>query len=775
MDVDINHSNKIVNAMRCLSVLSLLLFSVLMPNNARALEKVSLQLDWKYQFEFAGFIMAKEKGFYENAGLDVDLLEYQAGIDTVEQVLTHKNNYGIHNSSVIIHEGELQPVVLLATYYQQSPLIFVTSKDIKSPKDLIGKTVMGTKDELKYSSLALLLNHFFVTPSNTHFTEHSFNIEDFIQHKVDAMSAFRTNQLFELDQLNIEYNIIDPADFGFFMSAVNLFTSREEALQHPERTRKFIDASNQGWTYALEHPRETISVIYNQYSQRKTVAALTHEVAVTKKMMLLDFFDVGALNTDLSLRAVKQLQHSGLLPEGQELGVFLFDEVLNQNNKEVIFNEKQQRYLRNKKVINMCVDPFWMPFESIQNGKHVGIVADFMESLSSRLPIPIRLVSTSSWEESLLSIKNGQCDMLPSATVTPERKTYLNFSSPYLTFPVVMATTYDKFFISDVADIREQKLGVVKGYAIAEVLRDQIEGINIVEVDSIHDGLEQVESGQLYGYIDNIVTIANSVQKDFAGMLKISSRLDNDFMLSIATRKEEPLLQEVFQKLVDNIDPQEKQLIFNKWVPVKQEISFNYSLMWKILGGIILLSLGFIYHNYQLRALNQQLKTLSVTDKLTTLFNRTKMDDVLIDQKAEVDRYRVNAAIILLDIDFFKRINDTYGHAVGDAALVEFAAIIQTNVRHTDYVGRWGGEEFIIICPHTDTEEANTLAEKLLAKIREHSYKHSEKMTASAGISNFLPSITIKETLYNVDQALYQSKQTGRDKVSIKKGMTTNQ
>ncbi|SIS41385.1 diguanylate cyclase [Neptunomonas antarctica] len=751
-------------------ILSLLIAFVLFCSSvatyAAALEKVSLQLDWKYQFEFAGFIMAKEKGFYRDAGLDVDLIEYEAGIDTVEKVLAQTNNYGSYNSSVMINDGKLKPIVLLATYFQQSPLIFVTSKEIKTPNDLIGKTIMGTKDELKYSSLALLLNHFSITTKNAKFVEHSFNNEDFIQHKVDAMSAFRTNQLFELDQLNIEYNIIDPADFGFLMSAVNLFTSQDEALQHPKRTRKFIDASNQGWHYALAHPEETIAIIYEKYSQRKTITALRNEVAVTKKMMLLKFFDVGAINTDLSTRAVKQLHYSGLLPENQELGVFLFDELLLKKNHLVTFNEAQKLYLKNKKVITLCVDPNWMPLESIYNGQHIGIAADIISKLSSQLPIPIQLVETKSWQESLDKAKQRHCDILSLVSTTPERAVYMDFTTPHLTLPIVMATTTDKFFISDIADIRDQKFGIVKGYSMVENLRKKIPGINIVEVDSIHEGLKQVESGLLYGYIDNLMSTANEIQKDFGGTLKISSRLTKDLQLSIATRNDEPELHTIFNKLVQNISPEDKQSVYNKWVSVKQEIAFDYSLMWKIVSGLSLLSLGFIYHYYQLRKLNQRLTTLSITDKLTGLYNRVKIDDVLVERKTEVDRYKIDVAIILLDIDFFKRVNDTYGHIVGDSVLVEFANIIQNNVREADYVGRWGGEEFILISPYINLTEAVTLAEKLLHKVRTHSFQQIGTLTASAGVSCFSASLNIKETLYHVDQALYRSKQTGRDKVS---------
>lgn len=734
---------------------------------AQTLEKVSVQLDWKYQFEFAGFIMAKEKGFYKEAGLDVELIEYDSGIDAVDNVLKQKNNYGLHNSSVILQDGMLQPVILLATYFQQSPLIFVTAKNIKSPKDLIGKTIMGTKTEFKYSSLALMLEHFYINPSNSLFVDHTFNIDDFIAGKVDAMSAFRTNQLFKLDELGIEYNIIDPADFGFIMSAVNLFTSQTEALEYPQRTENFINATNKGWAYALDNPRETIHTIFNKYSQLKSIESLEYEYNITKKMMLLDFYTIGTINKDLSLRTVRQLQHNGVLNKNQELGIFLFNELVHKNNQTITLNTKQQVYLHNKKVINMCVDPSWMPFESIQDGKHTGIAAELISSITTKLPIPIKLIETTSWSESLQKAKDRQCDILSLASLTPEREAYLNFTHPYLSFPIVMATTNDKFFVNDLTEIRDKKLGIVKGYAIAEILHNRIKGINIVNVNNVDEGLKLLEQGQLYGFIDNIVTIAASIQKNFAGMLKITARLPDDVSLSIATRNDEPMLLEIFDKLVYSIDPEKSQHIYNKWVSVKQEVLFDYTFMWQVIGGVLLLVLGFVYHNYQLRSLNQRLKTLSITDKLTGLYNRAKTDEVLLEQKAIVDRYKRKAAIILMDIDFFKQVNDNYGHPTGDTVLKDFAALLKKNVRATDYTGRWGGEEFIIICPNITIKEANILAEKLLNVIRAHTFPSIGKLTASAGIAAFCQSHSIKETMAHVDQALYHSKQTGRDKITI--------
>jgi polar amino acid transport system substrate-binding protein len=731
------------------------------------LEKVSLQLDWKYQFEFAGFIMAKEKGFYKDVGLDVELREYKEGVDIVDSVLSRQSNYGIYNSSVVVSDGKLKPTILMATYYQKSPLIFVTSKDIKQPSDLVGKRIMGTTDELKYSSLALMLDHFFINNKNANFLEHSFNINDFIDHKVDAMSAFRTNQLFELDQLNIPYNIIDPADYGFSMSAVNLFTSYSEALSHPERSRQFIDASNKGWAYALAHPQETIDVIYNHYSKEKSLEALTYEAEVTRKMMLLDFFDIGATNKELTIRAVNQLQYSGLLAKSEKLGTFIFQNALSEFGSGIHFTDEQKQYLENKKELHLCIDPDWMPFEAIKDGKYIGITSDVISKFQTQLPIPITLVPTKDWSETISKGKSRQCDMFALAAKTTDRAEYMDFTKPYIDIPVVMATKTDTFFINDIEEVKNKKIGVVKNYAIADQLRNRTPDINIVDVASVTDGLARVESGELYGYVDNLMVIANSIQRDFTGVLKISLRLDDNIKLAMASRNDEPELHQVLVQLVDNLSEAELQAIYNTWVAaVENNQLFDYSYAWKLFAIIFLILSGYVFHYIKLKKLNNSLLTLSITDKLTGLYNRVKTDEVLAEKKAEVDRYHTELSVILLDIDFFKLTNDNYGHLTGDKVLIEFAQIIKQNIRTTDYVGRWGGEEFLIICPNIGITDTMLLANKLITKIRNHTFSEVINITASAGVSVFTAEKTIDATIHDADQALYQSKENGRDQVT---------
>lgn len=735
-------------------------------NATETLEKVSLRLDWKYQFEFAGFIMAKEKGFYREAGLDVELIEYQEGVDTVEEVLTNRNNYGVNNSTVIVDEGKIKPIILMATYFHKSPLVFITNGDISIPTDLIGKKVMGTQAELKYSSLALMLDHFFINERNTKFQNHTFNSEDFLQNKINAMTAFRTNEVFFLDEKKIEYNILDPADYGFSMSSVNLFTSFSETVNHPERTRRFIDASNKGWAYALAHEAETISMIHTDYAQYKSREALEFEAKTSKEMMLLDFFDIGEVNEDLSRRMVKQLQYSGALPETENLGDFLFEDVVREFVKGAHFTAQQNKYLQEKKEITLCIDPDWMPLESIKDGKHIGISADIIALFKQNLPIPIKLFETKSWRDSLDKVIKRDCDIISLAVKSPQRSQYMDFTSPYIKLPIVLATKVNTPFINDIADVKNEKIGVVDNYVIADILRERIPDINIVDVASISEGLALVESGELFGYIDNLMVISNLIQKSFTGVLKVSSRLEDKMELALASRNDQPQLNNIFEMLVHSLSDEELQATYNKWVSVGQERAFDYSLLWKILAAVMVLTVGYFYYYWQLKKFNKKLLVLSTTDTLTGIYNRLKVDALLVSAKSSIERYGQDVSIILLDIDHFKAVNDNYGHLVGDDVLIKFARILTNNIRGSDFVGRWGGEEFIVICPHIKEKEAVILAEKLLAKIRETIFDEVGSLTASAGVTQFSTGQSVQDAMNEADKLLYKSKDNGRDQIS---------
>jgi len=162
---------------------------------------------------------------------------------------------------------------------------------------------------------------------------------------------------------------------------------------------------------------------------------------------------------------------------------------------------------------------------------------------------------------------------------------------------------------------------------------------------------------------------------------------------------------------------------------------------------------------------NKELQKLSVTDKLTGLYNRIKLDETLDNEKKRVERHAGIFGIIIIDIDFFKKVNDTYGHQAGDTILVEFAKLMENSVRKTDLLGRWGGEEFMIICTETNLENIISLAEKIRRKISSFDFPIVKHKTASFGVATFKKGENLEKMIDRADQALYIAKEKGRDRV----------
>ena len=726
-------------------------------------EKVSLQLDWKYQFQHAGFIMAKEKGFYKELGLDVALLEYKDGINIEEDVLSKKAEFGISNTPVMIKDRVLQPTVLLATYLHHSPLVFATQPDIKTPAQLNGKKIMATEYEYYQSSLSLLMNHFFIKGM---YVPHSFGIEEFKNKQVDAISVFVSNEVYELDKQKVPYNIIDPYEYGFIIHAMNLFCSYEFAHNNTQKIENFLRATKKGWQYAINHPGETINIIHEKYNPNKSIEELTYEAKVIKSLMLLDKYDIGEIDKELLERVYAQLSKMSNLLVNQRNKIFVLDDILKGTDKDTLyFTKEENNFLAKKGAIKLCVEPGWMPFEGIVDGKYVGMIAEYFELIKAKSNINIEVNPTKSWDECMAFMKTGKCDIIGTASPTIDRLKFMNFTDAYMKSPLVLITKVDQAFVDDIADVKEKKIGITKGYASAEILKYKYPGINIIDVDNIMDGLRKVENGKLYGYIDNLSVTASNIQTSFDGVLKVSARLNIDDELTIGSRKDEPLLNDIFQKVLESIDNTEVRAIVNRWITVKESVKMDYSFLWKIFGAIFLVLVLFGLYNYQLKANNKKLKELSREDALTKIGNRLKLNEVLEDIYQSNLRHKTQCGVILLDIDNFKQVNDTYGHLFGDETLKKFADILSKNIRKTDKLGRWGGEEFLIICPNVNTEGLQKVAEGLRKDIEHDLFLCEKKITASFGLSVFDGVKNIEQVIDTADKNLYKAKSSGKNRV----------
>lgn len=173
----------------------------------------------------------------------------------------------------------------------------------------------------------------------------------------------------------------------------------------------------------------------------------------------------------------------------------------------------------------------------------------------------------------------------------------------------------------------------------------------------------------------------------------------------------------------------------------------------------------------QLQAANRELKRLSSIDRLTGLHNRGHWEEALRHEYARHQRYRSMAALVMFDIDHFKRVNDTYGHQVGDKVIQGVARLVQEQVRTTDSAGRYGGEEFAVLLPDTDAEGARLFAERLRLSVEAMRVEHDGTqvaVTISLGVADLSRRTNDYQQLIEwADHALYASKKGGRNRTSL--------
>ncbi len=215
-------------------------------NDDKSLEKVRLQLKWIHQFNFAGYYASIEKGFYREAGLEVELIEGKPGVNFFEEILSGRAEYGVEMPELLLERNKGNPLVVLAVIFQHSPQILLARKDsgLKTPQDLIGHRVMLRFDSA--AELRAMLINEGAPPEDIQMLELSWDINDLIDKKVDAIHAYLTGQPFTLQEKGIPYTVIRPMTYGIDFYGDCLFTSEKELREHPERVRAFRQASLQG-------------------------------------------------------------------------------------------------------------------------------------------------------------------------------------------------------------------------------------------------------------------------------------------------------------------------------------------------------------------------------------------------------------------------------------------------------------------------------------------------------------------------------------------------
>ena len=577
--------------------------------NANSLQKTSVQLMWLDQFEFAGFYMAKEKGFYENLGLDVELKKFNIETDVTKEVIEKRADFGTSSSSLLVDISENKDVLLLGSIFQSSPLILLALKDsnINYIQDIKNKKVMLTKEQQKFATLQSMLISKGITLNDVQVLDHSFNIDDLINKKTDLMLSYTTNEPFLLKEKGYESQIFHPKDYGFDFYEELIFTTKEFAQNNPKLVKDFYKATIMGWEYAFNNIDETAKLIHKKYNpQNKSLESLIFEANEMKKLAFDKNGKIGTITQERINLIVNTYRVMGLIKDNLNSENFIYTKHLEDN---FLLNDKEKNYLEKKKTIKMCVDPDWMPFEKIEKGKHVGIAADYIKIIEEKIKKPITLIPTKTWSESLELGQKKDCDIFSLIRTTPQREKYLNFTKPYLEIPLVIAADINAPFIDNILQVKDKKIAIVKDYAVGEVLRIKYPNIDFVDVNNIHEGLELVEKGSVFGFIDTLLTIGYQIQNNYIGQLKISGRFNEIWELGIGVRNDEPILTSIFDKAIDDISANQKQRILNKWISVNYQKEIDHVFLYEVLAGLIVFTfiLFLFYRQYLLKKLNAQL------------------------------------------------------------------------------------------------------------------------------------------------------------------------
>lgn len=284
--------------------------------------QITLQLKWTHQFQFAGYYMAKAKGFYEQAGLNIEIKPATDKIDPIKEVLEGRADYGVGTSELLIHHESGVPVVVLGVIFQHSPLALLSLEENRYDyiTDLAGKRLMIEKNS---SEIYALLKQSNIEKNNFKAIPHSFKTQDLINGNVDAMTVYTTTEVYEFEQQKIPYRLFSPRIAGIDFYGDNFFTTAKLIDENPEQVEAFRKATVQGWKYAMNHPQEAIDYIVEQY-QFKDPDFLAFEARKMQELMRTDLIEPGYMSAKRWQHIASVYQELGLLDTELHLDEFMY-------------------------------------------------------------------------------------------------------------------------------------------------------------------------------------------------------------------------------------------------------------------------------------------------------------------------------------------------------------------------------------------------------------------------------------------------------------------
>lgn len=410
-----------------------------------------------------------------------------------------------------------------------------------------------------------------------------------------------------------------------------------------------------------------------------------------------------------------------------------------------------------KSELSYCIDPNWYPLSYTDNGTHKGLSADLIKRIQNHSGLSFVLHNTNSWSESYSEILNGGCDVIFDIQSTEKRRKHLVFSDVIYKSELVFVTNKQERYITDPkAFVRNNRLGLVDEYGPSDSLNIQ----NASYYRSLKSGLIALFNNEIDAMVDSSEVMQYILMEEFPGF-SINSGTGVYWELRAAVKKENASIIKEINPAIAAISTDELNQLRQKWFWYK-EPKPEFQWLYQISPVLLLLCFAIYYFYSQ----GVRLKALSVKDELTSQLNRRGINKSLRLAYSLFLRANINFSIIIIDIDHFKVINDKHGHLEGDNVLKSLSQLLQHQLRNSDTLGRWGGEEFMIICFNTELNDAVAIAERLRATIEKDMKVDGKSLTASFGIADIesSPGAGIDNLIRVADERLYQAKMSGRNR-----------
>ena len=618
-------------------------------------ETVTLQLRWRHQFQFAGYYAAVERGFYREAGLNVKIVEARPNEDVVATVLKGEADFGVGTSDLLLRRAHGEPVVALAVVFQHSPLAFLARRgpDLNTVQDLAGKRVAMPPG---VEALAAYLVREGVPLRSLVRVPAGFDLSDLAEGRVDAISAYVTDQPFEARAAGLDTLIFTPRAAGIDFYGDNLFTSEARIRRGRKQVKAFVAASLRGWTWALAHPDETVELILSRYGTRHSREHLRFEAAETARFVQADLVEPGFMNPGRWRHIADTYAELGMMPADYALKGFLWDP-------------------------DPKVDRRWLYrvlAATLVAALVFGLVLLRISGLNRRLRREVgeRRVA----EEKL----RGLLDQPTVGIFIAQggRVVYAN-----------------------------SRFSEIFGYAVEEVVGGLDAADLVAEADreKVRESVRRALRGE-------------------AGTCEIAFA---------AVRKDGALVEvEMNGRTVD----------------------------FEGRPAVVGVALDVTEQNRARRQLN----FLAFYDPLTELPNRALFYDRLGQALVRGNREREPFALLMLDLDGFKAVNDLHGHETGDALLQAVARRLRTCVRESDTVARLGGDEFVVLVMSAHAEEAaGVVAGKILEALSRPFLLGERECRVGASIGICVSpedGEDMEILLGRADAAMYESKAKGKNR-----------